>query len=158
MADELYARSYNNDEIWGLDYEEIGLVMCKEAYIPANTNPMKLKIRTIMPKQLEEADGDPSLDPKDWAVPLNPTIFCNDTPCMPKVSGSIGMRNYISVPRNANSEFFHKWINRGAKVKVELRNEDIDDMHVSNNLDESFCFDCETEHPLCTTRYRCPNC
>lgn len=154
MADELYGNNYNNDEIWGLDYEEIGYVMCKENYIPASTNPMKLKIRTILPEELDE---QPTLIPHDWYVPITTSIFCNDTPCMPKVSGTVGARNYIEVPRNSNSEFYHYWIRRGANVKVELRNEDIDDMHISNNLDESFCFDCATEHPMCTTRYRCPH-
>lgn len=154
MADELYDKAYNNEEIWGLDYEEIGQVMCRENYIPASTNPLKLKIRTILPLQL---DDDPSLIPKDWNEMLTDNIYCNDTPCKPKVSGTIGKRNYIIVPRNGNSEFLHYWLSRGANVKVELRNEDIDDMHVSNNLDESFCFDCASEHPMCTTRYRCPH-
>lgn len=152
MADELYDRQYNNDEIWGLNYEEIGEVMCKDVRIPAHTDPIKLKIRTILPPQL---DDDPSLIPKDWNEMLTDSIYCNDTPCKPKVSGTIGKRNYIIVPRNGNSEFYHYWLNRGAKLKVELRNEDIDDMHISNNLDPSYCDDCSSEHPLCTTRYRC---
>ena len=126
--------------------------MCREARIPASTDPIKLKIRTILPQHL---DADSTLIPKDWKVMLDDNIYCNDTPCKPKVDEIIGARNYIIVPRNGNSEFFHYWLNRGAKVKVELRNQDIDDMHISNNLDESYCDDCLSEHPVCTTRYRC---
>ena len=152
MADELYDSQYNNDEIWGLNYEEIGEVMCRERRIPASTDPIMLKIRTILPQQLDEY---PELYPRDWGEILLDMVYCNDTPCRPNVSPSIGKRNYIIVPRNANSEFLHYWLDRGAKLKVELRNEDIDDMHISNNMDPSYCDSCMSEHPLCTTRYRC---
>ena len=101
MADELYDRQYNNDEIWGLNYEEIGEVMCKDVRIPAHTDPIKLKIRTILPPQL---DDDPSLIPKDWNELLTDAIYCNDIRCKTKVSGGISKKNYIMVKGNTSSE------------------------------------------------------
>ena len=148
MADELYNNQYNNEEIWGLDYEEIGEVMCVENRIDSSTDPIKLKIRTILPPAL---DKYPELIPREWIDTLTDSIYCNDIPCKPKVSPIITEHNYIIVPRSSNSEFYHRWLNRGARLKVEVRNQDIDDLHISNNKDPSYCDNCLAEHPPCRT-------
>lgn len=142
--------NYNNEKLWTLQREEIGLVMWERgiARDDANTNPKKVHIPTIMGEEL------PTKDPVIIPETLNDSIYVNDTLCKPVVSKTILIQNYITIPHYDNDYFQHKWLSNHAKMKIEVRNGDIDDMHITDRLDESYCL-ADDEHPSCNTVHTC---
>lgn len=125
---------FNNQQIWQMDYEEHGLVMSESPEIYSSVNPLRLKIRTILPPMYDEEAG---LIPKEWGYVLG-SVYCNDIPCYPKFSSTITKQNYISVPHHHNNWYYREFLKRGANVKIEVVNNDIDDLRISNNIDESY--------------------
>lgn len=150
-TDNVENYNYNNDKIWSLQHEEIGLVMWERGKTRdlANTNPKKVHIATIMGQ--ENPDGDPKIVPES----INPSIYINDTPCKPMVSSSVSVQNYITISHYDNDYFQHKWLDNHAQMKIEIRNGDIDDMHITDHLDNSYCEDETTEHPSCHPFHVC---
>ena len=143
--------NYNNEKVWSLQRDEIALVMWEKgvAFDEANKNPKKVHIPSIM------GESYPDDDPKTWIEGLDRSIYVNDQPCMPAVSATVTLQNFITVYHYDNDFLQHRWLADLAKIKLEVRNGDIDDMHVTDKLDNSYCNDCSSEHPSCHPIHGC---
>lgn len=150
-TDNIEKYNYNNEKVWSLQRDEIGLVMWEKGvlYDNANKNPKKVHVPSIMGK------SGPDDDPKVWTEGVSDSIFVNDTRCKPAVSPLIQLQNFITIYHYDNDYFQHKWLNNLAEMKLEVRNGDIDDIHITNKLDKSYCFDCSSEHPSCHPVHAC---
>lgn len=150
-TDNVDRYNYNNEKIWSLQRDEIGIVMWDngKSFDLANTNPKKMHIPAIMGKS--SPDGDPRI----WSEGLNKSIYVNDPKCKPAVSSTVILQNYITVFHYANDYLQHKWLYNHAKLRLEVRNGDIDDIHVTDKIDPSFCEDCLMEHPKCHPLHSC---
>lgn len=150
--------NFNNDQGWRVDDNEYAFIMCKGRRIDSRrTNPKQLCIPTLMaaPNRGDQFRISRSFDrpidyiPKQINVILNKNIYCNDPDCMPVVSPLIRQSNFISVYDRANEWFRHRWLDRGARIVVDIQNSNIDHMRVTANEDPSYCDDCSVEHPGC---------
>ena len=86
---------------------------------------------------------------------IDTSIFVNDIKCKPVVAPTVTTQNYITIHHYDNDYFKHRWLKHLAPMKIEIRNNDIDDMYITDRLDNSFCFDCTTEHPNCNIIHTC---
>lgn len=141
------SEGYNNTLEYKLDDNEYGYVMSQEPRIYSRTDPKYIFIPTFQadprwPERIETI-------PEEFSVGLNNSIYCNDNECKPIVDPLIYVRNYLTINHHANDWFHHRWIDRGARLVIEIHNKDIDHMRVLDHEDPSYCDDCTTEHPGC---------
>lgn len=137
---ELKIDDINNQQNFMVDDEEIAIQL--ELKYDTTIQPIKVHIETIMPKIPNKLDL-----PKIVIMPLNKRIYANDAECMPTVSNFIKHQNYRSLYRLDNRPFFHRYIDRMAKIKVASWNGDHDLMYATNKLDPSYCNSELTDHP-----------
>lgn len=141
------AEGYNNTLEYKLDDNEYCYVMSHEPRINSRLNPKQVFIPTLMaypdrPKTI------PAI-PEEITIHLDNSIYCNDIECKPIVSPTIVVRNFLYVYHHANDWYQHRWINRGARLLVEIHNHDMDHLRLIDHEDPSYCDDCALEHPAC---------
>lgn len=68
---------------------------------------------------------------------LSKSIFANAPDCMPVVQQIITVRNYIEVTRPRNCSFTYKYKPHRMKVEVNALYKNIDDIRITNTIDES---------------------
>jgi hypothetical protein len=137
----------NNTLEYKMDDNEYCYIMCKPPRIDSTTDPKQVFVPVFMadPENPEDIPGIP----EEWEIKLDNSIYCNDTPCKPVVDPLIYGRNYVNVYHHANDWFHHRWLNRGARVLLEIHNKDMDHMRIIDHEDPSYCDDCSIEHPEC---------
>lgn len=138
--------NFNNEQYWKLDDNEYAYIMCGGERIDARENPKAVYIPTLQSSPDKQAY---SLIPTVFKETLSENLFCNDKDCMPVVAPVISRPNYIQVFHNHNDWFMHRWINRGATIRLDVHNGDIDSIRISDKIDPSYCDDCATDHPTC---------
>ena len=69
---------------------------------------------------------------------LSKSCYCNDTKCKPSIGSTIGIQNYLTVPRYNNDELKYSRVDPGASFIVEAINGDPDKLWVTNKKDESY--------------------
>jgi len=136
---------YNNSLEYKLDDNEYCYVMCEPLRIDSNTNPKTVFVPTLMADP-ERPGVIPGI-PIEWIINLNDSIYCNDKECKPVVDPTIFGRNYLVVWHHANDWYFHRWLDRGARLLIEIHNKDMDHVRFIDHEDPSYCDDCQTEHP-----------
>lgn len=69
---------------------------------------------------------------------LSKSCFCNDSKCKPSVGSTIGIQNYLTIPRYDNDELKYTLVDPGASFIVEAQNGDPDKLFVTNKVDQSY--------------------
>lgn len=139
------AEGYNNTLEYKMDDNEYGYVMCIPPRIDSATNPKQIFIPTLMAYP-EYAEYIPGI-PEEWVINLDNSIYCNDTECKPVVDPVIYGRNFLYIWHHANDWYCHRWLDRKARLLVEMHNKDMDHLRLMDHEDPSYCDDCEKEHP-----------
>lgn len=78
--------------------------------------------------------------PKTSNVNLSVSCFCNAPACKPPIKSSIKTQNYLSVPVYSNNEFTGNTFNQGARFYIEAIDGNVDNLHITNRIDESTSF------------------
>ena len=136
---------YNNTLDYKMDDNEYCYLMCKPNRIYSNTNPKTVFIPSLM--------ADPANPrfipgiPEENIINLDNSIYCNDKECKPVVDPIIYKRNFLVVYHHAHDWYYHRWLNRGARLLIEMHNKDIDHIRFCDHEDPSYCDDCSVEHP-----------
>lgn len=115
-------------EKWKIGDEEIAFLV--DPTIPSGSPTMHVYIPKIQPMIPRGA-------PTITQVPLQNTCFINDPACKPSVSSTISTQNYKTVQRNNNDWFANNTLNSGAQLKLEVLNNNVDQMFVTNKIDKS---------------------
>lgn len=141
------SEGYNNTLEYKIDDNEYGYVMSQMPRIDARINPKQIFIPTFQanPEYPEIIETIPD----QHSQALSDAIYCNDKDCRPMVDPIIYIRNYLTIYHHANDWFHHRWINRGARIVIEMHNKDLDHMRIIDHEDPSYCDDCTLEHPGC---------
>lgn len=74
---------------------------------------------------------------KTKTVALNSSIFINNKDCKPTVSRSVISQNFITVPKHPKATFENKYKKHGIKVEIEVLNDNVDNMRITDTYDES---------------------
>lgn len=118
-----------NMKSWELSTKEIAFYAPKKGF--ANAASLQLYIPKIF---LDQPKGIPKISSP--AV-LNSSCIINDKACKPTVSKTYKTQNYITVPRHKNALFAYNYFHQGDKIQVEVHHGDIDDIRVTNEVDNS---------------------
>ena len=141
------ADGYNNTLEYQLDDNEYAYIMSEYPRINSRLNPKQVFIPTLMADP--EHPGSIPAIPVESAVGLSNSIYCNDKECKPVVTPTISIRNFLYVNHHANDWFRHRWLDRQARVLVNIHNKDLDHIRIIDHEDPSYCDDCALEHPKC---------
>ena len=104
---------------------------CTAPYGSSSAGSFQLYIPTLMPLIPGPAN------PTQVIGSLSSSCFLNDQTCMPSVARTIRTQNYKTVPRFENRTFRRSVFYQGANIMVEVHNFNVDDMSVTNKIDES---------------------
>lgn len=119
----------NNVFKWQVSDNEKGIIV-EIPYVSSSNNSFKLYMPTIMPLIQQ---GKPT----QIISSLNKSCFINDSSCKPSVASTIKTQNYINVNVFPNRKFENTHFLNGAEVMVEIFNNDVHNMKVSNKVDNS---------------------
>lgn len=119
-------------EKWSMNETEIGYNLEKTPKIRGLTEAKvwKLNIPKLMPLI-------PVACWKDTKDKLSKSIFANAPDCMPVIQTTITTRNYIEVTRPRNCSFTYKFKPHRMRVEVNAMYRNIDDLRITNTIDES---------------------
>jgi len=117
-----------NVKKWSVGTTEVAKYAPKSG--SANRDTLKVHIPKIIP--LVEFGT-----PKQVLKSVSATCFINAKACKPSVAKSLKIQNYITVPRNTNQSFTNGTFTHGDKIMVEVRNKNVDNLHITNSIDSS---------------------
>ena len=69
---------------------------------------------------------------------LSKSCYCNDSKCKPSIGSTIGVQNYLTIPRYDNDELRLVLVDPGARFIVEAQNADPDKLWATNKSDDSY--------------------
>jgi len=119
---------------WRLEKEFIGEIAPAHC---RSSSPLKLYVSSLMPSITL---GVPKSSPKT----LSSACLKNDTSCKPRISSTVSTQNYLTIPIHDNRSFSNGWFWQGDKVKIEIYNDNLEEMYVNTKLDNSV--DCTILH------------
>lgn len=129
----------SNINKWKIEQYEMGFFAPNHSY---TSSPLRLQIPKLMP-----------LIDRNKAKVFNPervsdSCYCNAKECKPRVGNSIVKQNYFTVPIYKDNEFKESHMKHGDPVKLYIRNGNIYDMWVIDEIDKSHvplagCPDCD---------------
>lgn len=113
---------------WELGNYEVGI------YLPpphglANANPLQLNIPKLMPKI-------PVGKPTKSSTSINKSCYLNQDAI--SVGSTISIQNYLSTPHQDNRKFANLLLSSGAKLTIEIRNQNPDTRFVTTKIDPSW--------------------
>lgn len=119
----------NNVSKWNVSDNEKGTII-EIPYISASNSSFRLYMPTLMPLI-------PTGKPTQIISSLSKSCFVNDSSCKPSVASTTKTQNYITVRTFPNRPFKNTHFMNGAELIVEVFNNDVHNMKVSNKLDNS---------------------
>lgn len=125
------ARNLNS---WRLEKEfiaKIAPIHCR------SSSPLQLYVPLLMPLL---SLGIPKITP----VSNSSSCLKNDSSCKPRISSTISTQNYLTIPIHDNRSFKEGFFWQGDIVKIELYNDNLEEMYVNTKIDNSS--DCTIPH------------
>ena len=104
---------------------------CPIPYGSSSVGSFQLYIPTMMPLISGPAK------PTQIISSLSSSCFINDSNCKPSVAKTIRTQNYKTVQMFPNRNFREAYFRHGSELIVEVFNNDVHNMRVSNKVDTS---------------------
>jgi hypothetical protein len=118
-----------NIDDWGLGQNELSY------YAPSEGASNESSLRLYIPKIIPLIPFDV---PRQVVATISKSFLLNADQCKPSIASTVRTQNYLTVERYDNDNFKYPLLSHGAQLIVEVLNNNVDTLRVTNKIDQSY--------------------